>query len=406
MSLAKKPLLFLCHRIPFPPNKGDKIRAWHLLKHLSRTHEIYLATFVDDPNDWEYTDKLAAICKECYFADINPRLARFRSLSGFFTGEPLSVAYYKNPKLRQWIDSVIDKHMIEDVVVYSSAMAQFIDRKVYTFNQVLIDFVDVDSDKWRQYAQQKNWPLSLIYKREARRLLEFDKRAALSADRCFFVSESEAALFKKLAPETASKTTHYYNGVDTEFFRPDPSFSNPYPKQSIPLVFTGAMDYWPNIDAVCWFAQNVFAPLRESIPDATFIIVGSNPDARVTRLKEIPGITVTGRVEDVRPFIMYAKAAVAPMRIARGIQNKVLEAMAMAKPVVVSPQGLEGIATEEVIIAEGKNDYIAALTQIIQTNENDLGVKARNFVKHTFNWENTLKGISGLMCRAQSQGFS
>jgi sugar transferase (PEP-CTERM/EpsH1 system associated) len=278
-------------------------------------------------------------------------------------------------------------------------MAQFLPADA-AFHRSVIDFVDIDSDKWLQYAARKRWPLSWIYRREARCLLRCEQRLAREFDAGLFVSSAEAALFKRLAPESADKIGYYNNGVNAAYFSPEADHANPYPAGTLPLAFTGAMDYWPNVDAVVWFAREVFPALREAHPGLTFTVVGGNPARVVRQLEELPGIAVTGRVADVRPYLKHALAAVAPMRVARGVQNKVLEAMAMELPVLVSRKGLEGIDArdgEEVLLADSLADYQRLLPELVAGRCATVGQRARAFVQRGFSWQDNLPEVVFLL---------
>jgi sugar transferase (PEP-CTERM/EpsH1 system associated) len=389
----KPPLLFLCHRIPYPPNKGDKIRSFHLLKFLCEHYQVYLATFIDDPEDWQYEPLVAGMCADSCFIKLDPRKAKLKSMAGFITGQALTLPYYKNRELGRWIKEKTLQHKITNLVVYSSAMAQYAMASNSNFKNTVIDFVDIDSDKWQQYSTRKKWPLSWVYRREAKKLLAFEQKVALRFDSGLFVSSAEAAMFKKLAPAVAHKISFYNNGVDTEYFSPDIDTHIPYQSTEQVLVFTGAMDYWPNIDAVNWFAKKVFPGLKRKNPELRFYIVGSNPTAEVQRLGNNDGIVVTGRVTDVRPYLKHAIAAVAPMRIARGIQNKVLEAMAMAKVTIVTCQALEGIKAEhgsEVLLGDESAHLQDLIQQVVDGKYTELGLNARRKVISDFSWEENL----------------
>lgn len=421
MSTAKTPLLFLSHRIPFPPNKGDKIRSWHLLKHLAKNHRVYLGTFVDDEQDWQYVDHVRDVCEGSYFVRLNPLSARCKSLSALLCGDPLTVPYYTSQDLANWVDYIVRKEGIKKAVVYSSAMAQYVMDEHLPLEQRIIDFVDVDSDKWKQYAENKVWPISAIYQREAKKLLDYDRLVADKFDCNFFVSAPEAQLFKTLAPEVSEKIGSYNNGVDSGYFSPEESMANPYESTPavLPIVFTGAMDYWPNVDAVTHFARSIFPQVRQQHPNARFVIVGSNPTDEVKALARQAGVMVTGRVEDVRPYIKYAALAVAPMRIARGVQNKVLEAMAMQKPVVVSPQGLEGIQAvegKEVLVAQDVDQFVQKINSVLDClsgvgevphlQEMILsGKAARQRILADFNWDHSLERVDAwLALNADQKG--
>lgn len=400
----KLPLLFLCHRIPYPPNKGDKIRSFHLLHHLSQHFDIYLATFVDDPQDWPWVAEVEKFCVDSLFLKLNPGTARLRSLSGLVTGKVLSLPYYHNSEMQAWVRDRVAQHSISHLLVFSAAMAQYVLDPAMPFQRRVIDFVDVDSDKWQQYALQKRWPMNWVYRREGRLLLDFEREVARMFDAGLFVSSAEAAMFKTLAPESAHKVGFYNNGVNTDYFAPDPQFPNPYRDDELALVFTGAMDYWPNIDAVTWFTREVFPRIRARYPKLHFYIVGSTPAKAVTQLGSESGVTVTGRVEDVRPYLQHAVAAVAPMRIARGVQNKVLEAMAMARPVIVSGKGLEGIEAvhgEHLLLADTPAEYMSSLEKIMGGEFPDMGPRARQRISRHFNWDENLPEVVYLLAGEQ-----
>jgi sugar transferase (PEP-CTERM/EpsH1 system associated) len=402
----KTPLLFLCHRIPYPPNKGDKIRSFHLLRHLSQHFDIYLGTFVDDPQDWPWVSEVEKFCVDSLFLKLNPATARLCSLSGLVTGKVLSLPYYHSKQMKAWIDARVARHNIAHLLVFSAAMAQYVMDPAFRFERRIIDFVDVDSDKWQQYALRKSWPMSWLYRREGALLLDFEREVAQRFDAGLFVSSAEASMFRALAPESAHKVGFYNNGVNTSYFAPDSALPNPFSADEKALVFTGAMDYWPNIDAVSWFAREIFPEIRAVEPGLHFYIVGSSPTSAVTQLASLPGVTVTGRVEDVRPYLQYALAAVAPMRIARGVQNKVLEAMAMEKPVIVSSKGLEGIdAThgEHVWLADTAGEYVHCLTQIVTGAQPEIGRQARQRISRHFNWDENLPEVVYLLSGKQPQ---
>jgi sugar transferase (PEP-CTERM/EpsH1 system associated) len=390
-------LLLLIHRIPYPPNKGDKIRSYHLLKHLARHYRVHLATFVDDPDDWQHVPHVQSLCASSHFARMNPLACRVRSLTALLKNRSLSLEYYRDAGLGDWVRQTVGKHDVKRMLVFSSAMAQYADP--YRSARRVVDFVDVDSDKWRQYAQQKRWPMSWLYGYEARQLLRYERQVAREYDASLFVSAPEAELFRQLAPESHSKIGHFSNGVDTEYFSPDTPHANPYASGERALVFTGAMDYWPNVDAVQWFADEVFPALRERYADLRFYIVGSRPSPAVQALGQRPGIVVTGTVPDVRPYIAHAAVAVAPLRIARGIQNKVLEAMAMATPVVVSPQALEGITAtpgSELVLAEDAPAFGAAVATLLDGQVDAataIGAAARARVQRHYSWSSNLACI-------------
>lgn len=391
-------LLFLAHRIPYPPNKGDKIRSYHFLKYLTDTYNVHLGTFIDDPNDWQYTDKLDAICAETCYLKLNPFEAKIKSLKGLLTGEALSLPYYKNQAMQDWVDSTIKTYSIKKVFIFSSVMAQFINKTHDV--EMFIDFVDVDSDKWRQYANSKKGLGAWVYQRESNYLLNYEKKIAKQAKVSFFVSEQEADLFKNLAPEVCEKITPINNGVDTDYFSPEQTFTSPYPRNEDIIVFTGAMDYWANVDAVRWFAEDIFSHITKNYPAVKFYIVGSKPSKEVEALANNT-VVVTGAVDDIRPYIAHAKLAVAPLRIARGIQNKVLEAMAMGKYVIATSAAMEGISYNEpldVFVGDEVDVVIKQLEELLRKNSVTMvSNNNREFVIAMYSWEKNVNKLVNSM---------
>ena len=257
-------LLYLVHRLPYPPNKGDKVRSYHLLKHLAARHRVFLGTFIDDPQDEAYVDKLPEFCADLHIARISPRTAKIRSLSGLLSNEALTLPYYRNAGLKAWIERTLREEKIDAAVIFSSAMAQYVQGMPEL--RTLVDFVDVDSAKWTQYAPNHRWPMSWLYRREGERLLAFERAVAQQATHSFFVTENETELFCRSAPECKGRVDAMCNGVNAEFFSPEHALATPFTAGELPLVFTGAMDYWPNIDAVTWFVTEILPLLLQRHP--------------------------------------------------------------------------------------------------------------------------------------------
>jgi sugar transferase (PEP-CTERM/EpsH1 system associated) len=392
-------LLFLAHRLPYPPNKGDKVRSYHLLRHLAGSYRVHLGAFVDDPADFAHASVLEEICETCRLIELKPPLAKLKSLAALAAGEPLTLAYYRSKAMRCWVDDVLRRNDIGKVLVFSAAMAQY----VMSASNVrrVADLVDVDSDKWRQYAAAQAWPYSAIYGRESRRLLDYERQIARTFDATVFVSAPEAALFRELAVEATTKVWHVSNGVDLDYFSPERSYANPYENSAQVVVFTGAMDYWPNADAVAWFAREVFPSVLARVPGAKFYIVGARPTHEVRKLAALPHVHVTGGVLDIRPYLAHATLAVAPLRTARGIQNKVLEAMAMAKPVLASPAAAEGIDAsigKDFLVAAGEEEFARETSRLLALGADaTLGGAGRAWVLSACAWERNLSRFDDLL---------
>ena len=389
-------LLFLSHRIPYPPDKGEKIRAWHILRHLARTHRIHLGCFVDDPADRAHIETLRAHCADLHAVVIDRRRQKALSLLRARPGRPLTLGYFADAGLAGWVRGK-QQAGISRAFVYCSAMAPYL-MGARTMRRVL-DMVDVDSAKWAAYAARAAWPASMVWAREARTLLAFERRAAADFDRTLFVSQAEAAEFRRLSPETAGRVGWFDNGVDLDGFSPGHAFATPYPPGGQDIVFTGTMDYWPNVDAVTWFAEAVLPGVQAACPQARFTIVGANPAPAVQRLATLAGVQVTGRVPDVRPYLHHAALVVAPLRIARGTQNKVLEAMAMARPVVTTTDAFAGLRAtpgEDLLVADGAAAFAAQCAAVLRGEHPGLGAAARAAVARHYAWDATLAGLDAL----------
>ena len=389
-------LLYLVHRLPYPPNKGDKVRSYHLLRHLQQRHRVFLGTFIDDPDDEQHLSALRQMCPDLYVARIDPRWRKPASAAALLTGEPMTLAYYRHAGLREWVRQVAAQRPLLASVVFSSAMAPYA-RPLAPRVPMLVDFVDVDSAKWAQYAPAHRWPMSWVYRREGQRLQAYERAVAADARRSFFVTPAEVALFTAQAPEALDRVQALGNGVDSVYFQPDAARANPFAADEQAIVFTGAMDYWPNVDAVTWFAQDVLPALRQRWPGARLHVVGRSPTAAVRALAG-PHVHVTGTVPDVRPYLQHAAAVVAPLRVARGIQNKILEAMAMQKAVVTVNSCADAIgatADQGLLRAESPDEFIQALAPLMDHpgHAAELGVRARAFVEQGFSWQAHLSGI-------------
>ena len=395
MIAMPRNLLYLVHRLPYPPNKGDKLRSFHLLKHLAASHRVFLGTFVDNSADMQHVDALRPFCAELHVERLLPGPARLRSLTGLACGEALTLPYYRNRGLEAWVGRTVREQRIDTALVFSGAMAQYVDAlpELRTF----VDFVDVDSAKWTQYSESRRWPSSWLYRREGERLLAFETAVAARSARSFFVTEAEVELFGRLAPECKGKIEAIGNGVDAEFFAPDHDLPTPFAADEIPVVFTGAMDYWPNIDAVCWFVSDILPELRSRWPALRFYIVGMRPAPQVQALAG-EAVTVTGTVPDVRPYLRHAAVVAAPLRVARGVQNKILEAMAMGRPVVLSQAcaaGIDATPGRDFDAAADAGRFVDAIDALLLAPERAtaMGRAARARVLARYSWDAHLSRI-------------
>jgi sugar transferase (PEP-CTERM/EpsH1 system associated) len=314
----------------------------------------------------------------------------------------MTLPYYRDRRLVKWVRQIRgDRDM--PVFVYSSSMAQYVANDAHVPR--IIDFVDIDSQKWQEYSRRKQWPLSAVYRREAGALLRAERQIAREFDVSIFVSEAEASLFRRLATESCERVRAVSIGIDASHFSPDVEYPNPYGTGGpSALCFTGMMDYWPNVDAVTWFVERILPRIRAARPSATFWIVGANPTRSVQRLAETPGVFVTGRVPDTRPYLRHASVVVAPLRIARGIQSKVLEAMAMACPVIASAHAFEGLSVEpgrDLLVAQNADDFVAATLRMWEEG-GTFGRRARQAVQRLYDWAPHLASLDAVVASVET----
>jgi sugar transferase (PEP-CTERM/EpsH1 system associated) len=401
-------VLFLCHRLPWPPSKGDKIRSYHVLRRLTERYRVYLGTFVDDPADWQYLASVEALCAEVCVRPLQPWRARWRALVALARGEPLTIGAYRDRVLQRWVERLVAEHKPDVVLCYSSGVAPLVMR--HTELRRVMDFVDVDSDKWHQYAQQAGGGVKrMVYRREAQRLAAFERMIAAQFDASVFVSEAEAAFFRQLVPASAGTVHGIPNGVDTGYWNPNRAWRTPYRPGERVVVFVGAMDYRANVDAAHWFAQEVWPRIAAGRPDARFYIVGSKPTAAVRALAQLAGITVTGRVEDVRPYLAHAHVVAAPLRIARGVQNKVLEALAMEKVLLATPEAYEGVADfagRQGCIDGSPTVMAAEALRWLDAPQPVRVPAARTEVLSRYDWMRSLDLYESVLCGAQPDAFA
>ncbi|HEX3653497.1 MAG TPA: TIGR03087 family PEP-CTERM/XrtA system glycosyltransferase [Rhizomicrobium sp.] len=397
-------LLFLAHRIPFPPDKGDKIRSFHILKHLSSSFRIHLGCFADGVSDFAAIGALKELCADVFCLPLRPADKMMRSVQAFTDGKAISEAIYFDQGMAEWVAERVTALSMADAFVFCSVMFPYVAPYAGTM-RIVLDIVDVDSEKWGAYSKAATWPLSAVYRREQVKIRELEEAGARAADISLFVSSAEAECFGRIAPELRARTDFLQNGVDFGRFCSDAVFPSPFPAGTAPIVFTGMMDYRPNVDAVEWFAHEVLPLVRGVHPNAAFWIVGAKPATRVSRLAVSNGVHVTGYVSDVRPHIANAACIVAPLQIARGVQNKVLEAMAMGKPAVVTPAALEGISAipdEEILVAEGAAGFADAVAGVLSGKSETIGRNARRRAEADYNWTHTFTKLDEIMAASLS----
>lgn len=385
-------LLYLCHRIPYPPDKGDKIRSYHQLAHLASKHRVWCAFFVDSQEDWRYLDDLRSRCAGVAGIPLSPRLATFRSLCGLARGETASEAYYTSRAMRRTLQAWSERTAFDAAVIFSSSMAPY--RSSIRAKRFVLDFCDWDSLKWRDYARFAGPIRSALYNLEATRLYRREQRWLREFEACSVATLAEALD----RGETPGQRLHVIeNGAD---LGPEPA-TLPHTREPR-IGFVGQMDYPPNVDAVCYFAEAVLPLVQAQVPDARLVIVGRSPHRRVRALAARRAIDVTGPVADVRSHLESFAVSVAPLRIARGIQNKVLEAMAAARPVVLTTKAAQGVGGrdgEHYYLADDPASMSARTVKLLlhPTLRTRIGLAARRFVADSFSWDREMAKFEALV---------
>lgn len=392
-------ILMLAHRIPYPPHTGDKTRAFHIARHLARRHDVTLAFLVDEPADLAGLTALRETVPSLEFGRLWKPWSLVKGLAGLAAGGALSLAYFRSRSLRRRLGTRRGDARYDLVYASSTPMAQYV-RALGV--PVVMDFVDVDSDKWRQYADHCRPPASWLYRIESRRLQAAEGEIARWASVCLLATRTEESLLKSFAPW--ARTAVIANGIDLAYYEPAVA-----PSAQAAVLFTGAMDYLPNIDAVCHFCGDVLPRIRREIPQTRFYIVGLNPAPAVLRLGDILGVTVTGSVPDVRPYYARAAVCVAPLRIGRGIQNKVLQAMAMGLPVVATSlagRGFEAQPGRHLEVADDPAEFADHVVRLLKkpAEGRALGRAGRAFVEANYGWDRSLVNLDLLLAEAVGSG--
>lgn len=388
-------ILFLAHRVPFPPDRGDKIRSYHMLRYLSERARVHLIAFADDERDQGYAADLAPFTASVTLIRRAKSQAR-AAAEALVSQRPISLTAFHDRQVATAVRAVLAREAIDAILVFSGQMAQYV--PVDVAPRMVMDFVDMDSAKFGAYAANAHGPVRWLMAREEKRLFAFEAEVAARADVSLFVSEAEARLFRERAG--VGRVMAVENGIDTTFFDPDLDLPQVGTGKGPLLVFTGQMDYRPNVEGALWFAEAVWPELHRRHPALRFAIVGRNPTADLRHLERRPGLIVTGEVSDVRPWLAAASIAVAPLRIARGVQNKVLEAMAMARPVVATEAAAEGIDHGGAIAtAHDAASFAASVDRLLVDPERArrLGAAARARVIARYGWDARLGSLDSLL---------
>jgi hypothetical protein len=386
-------ILYVCHRFPYPPKRGGKIRPFNMIRHLAQSHEVVVCSLARSAQEAEEAKGIAPYCAEFHVATVDDRVQTLRMIATLPTPITASASYFHSTRLARTIRRLLRERRFDLIFVHCSSVAHYV-AHVRDVPKIL-DFGDMDSQKWFEYANYKPFPLSLGYRWEGWRLQAEEKRLARRFDFCTATTRAEWETLKSYGVDTPSDW--FPNGVDAQAFAPS---AEPYDPETI--CFIGRMDYYPNQQGMFWFCEHVLPLLRERRPNVKLAIVGADPSPSVRKLGELPGVTVTGSVPQVQPYVTRSALTVAPLAIARGTQNKILEAMAMGVPVVssrVAAGGVDAIAGEHLLVAETPEQYRDAILRLLDdpAERARLAAAGRARVLSHHAWGSSMKRLDAII---------
>ncbi len=395
MIRASRPdILCLAHRVPYPPDKGDRIRTYHLLKWVAARAAVHLACLADEPVDDGTRAALSHLCERVEVVRLGPRSRWLRALGSLARGHTITEGAFDSPPLRAVLRRWARGTQFHAALASASSLIPYLRLEELRGVPAVVDLVDVDSQKWLDYAAAGRGLRAWLYRTEGRRLRRVEQMLPTWARAVTLVSETEADLYRQLCAGGAVHAVD--NGVDLDYFQP----SSPGLGQR--CVFVGALDYRPNVEGIIWFCREVWPKIRRHHPNVRLILVGRHPTPSVHRLAELPGVELIGQVPDVRPHLAGATVAVVPLRLARGVQNKVLEALAMGKAVVASPPSLAGLRAKpgvHLLSATSPEEWIEAVSRLLDDEplRQRLGAAGRCYVEVNHHWEGCLEPFRALL---------
>lgn len=392
-------ILYLVHRVPYPPDKGDRIRNFHVLRYLSNRARVHLACLADEPMPDEDMQALSRFCERLAVVPLAPRMRWVQAASSVARGRTVSEGAFASRQFGETLASWTRETQFSAVLVSASSLVPYLDDDLLRDIPAVVDLVDVDSQKWLDYEAASRGPRAWLYRMEGSRLRRLEHSLPDRMEAVTLVSEAEVSLFRRFRPHGAIHAIP--NGVDLNYFQP--SFVNGHcATRRDSCVFVGALDYRPNVDGARWFCSEVWPEVVRRRPHATLRLVGRRPNAAVKRLANEPGVELVGQVPDVRPYVAEAEVVVVPLRLARGLQNKVLEAMAMGKAVVASPESLKGIAAnpgEHLVAASTPHEWVDAIENLFDDAalRTQLGAAGRQYVEQKHDWDRCLEPFAALL---------
>lgn len=380
-------ILFLSHRFPYPPTRGDKIRSFNMVRHLHQSgHKVTVASLARSAEETEACRGIRDYCNDYVLCEVKNPVQLLRMGVRLLTSEPSSMGFFYSRKLQQKVDQLLASRNFDLIVVFSSTAAQYV-AQVRDIAK-LLDFCDMDSQKWLAFAKFKKWPISMGYHLEGVKLERQEKILCRQFDLCTCATDFEVDTLQGY--DTGVACGFFPNGVDFEFFTPG---EEDYVRHSI--CFVGRMDYYPNEESVLAFCRNILPSLQTKYPDVTFTVIGAEPPGNILALNGMPGVTVTGTVDDIRPYVQKSAVMVAPLEIARGTQNKILEGMAMGVPIVssrISARGVDAVMGDHILGATTADEYVGHISRLFddEAERDRLAQAGRERVISHHNWPHAM----------------
>lgn len=386
-------ILFVCHRFPFPPQRGGKIRPFNIIKHLNKKNEVTVASLVRSQAEAEAGKGIAQYCKKYFMGRVSKRSIGIQILKNFLSLKPLSMGYFYSSELKHFIDQEIKTEKFDLIFVHCSSVAQYVEN--ISDIPKIMDYGDMDSQKWLIYSKVRHFPLTLLYLYEGVHLMKAEKQMARKFSLCSCTTFLEKETLDDY--QTGAVTDWFPNGVNTDFFVPSDQDYEPDT-----LCFLGRMDYFPNQECILDFCRYTLPMIKAKRPGVKLFIIGADPSRKILELDRIPGVTVTGSVEDVRPYVQKCAVNIAPLNIARGTQNKILESLSMGVPVVtsrVAAGGVDAIPGEHFLIADGHEDFAAAVISLLESPEkrSRISKAGRQRMMENHNWENSMEKLDSII---------
>lgn len=387
-------ILFISHRVPYPPNKGDKLRAYNILKHLLKNHQVDLLSFMDYPDEIDYARELEKYCSSVSTVLRSFWRSNLQALLYLAKDLPLTLGHFYSNQFKQLVNKKLKQNKYDLIFVFSSSMAQYVAE--YKDCPKILDLVDADSEKWLEYAKYAPWWKAMVYRLEGKRLRNYETAVSSQFSVCTVVTNHEKDILKDLIPSDKLEVVKNGFNLDAVQAKVDARSSEPT------LLFIGGMFYFAYIDGILFFYKNIFPHIKQQFPNIKFYIVGANPAPSIQRLNKDRHVEVTGHVPEVGPYLQKAWVYVVPLRTAPGIQNKILEAMAYEIPVVATSAAISGAEAthgKNVLVADEPGEFAEAVITLLKNEKyrREIGLNGHNFVEDSFNWSKNLADLDRII---------